>query len=431
MRLAWEVRVTGNSATLPVRDRVYVDALDASILLRVPEIHDALNRRVYSANNSMRLPGTLKRGEGQPASGDAYVDATFNMLGLTYACFNTLFGRDSMDGAGLPLISTVHYATSYVNAYWDGTELVCGDGNGVTAGPLCTALDVVAHELTHAVTEYESGLIYTGESGALNESLSDIFGAVCESWSTSWSMGPNVWKVGESVRTPPIAGDAPRYMDDPFLDGDSMDYFEDYKNGADVHTASGIRNLAFKLLSTGGVHPRERSLRDVLGIGIEKAAHIFYTASTAFFTANTTFEQARTYIELAATVLGYDPNTIASVSRAWEAVGVFKPVPQFCPPLHLVPPLSPISGKARSNRYYCANTAANASTVFTLSGGRGDADLYVRFGAPPTKDAFDCRPYLGNSEESCALAPRATAGTYWIWITGFRPCSNVTFSYSN
>ncbi len=431
LHLAWEVRVTGQSATMPLRDRVYVNTTDTSIVLRVPELHTALNRKVHSANNATSLPGTLRRGEGQGPTGDAYVDRSFDVLGLTYDCFKTVFGRDSYDNAGHALINTVHYSTNYVNAFWNGTQLVCGDGDGVNSGPLCTDLDVVAHELAHAVTEHESDLIYAGESGALSESLSDIFASVCKSWSTSWSTGPDVWKIGDDIWTPGIAGDALRYMDDPPLDGSSLDYYEDYTASTDVHYASGISNLAFKLLSTGGVHPRERSLLEVPGIGIEAAARIFYKASTDFFTANTTFEQARTYTEFAAQQLESSLALLDSVSFAWEAAGVFRVYPQFCT---LLTPRagtrSSLSGKVNSNRYYCADAAAYASTRFATSAGTGDVDLYVRFGAAPTKSAYDCRPFSAGNVETCGWSSRPTAGRYWIWLHGYRAYSGVTFSYS-
>ncbi|WP_246137425.1 M4 family metallopeptidase [Myxococcus llanfairpwllgwyngyllgogerychwyrndrobwllllantysiliogogogochensis] len=431
LRLTWEVRVTGTAAATPLRDRVYVDASDASIVLRAPEIHDALNRRVYSANNATSLPGTLRRGEGQSATGDAHVDGNFDVLGTTYDCFNTLFGRDSIDNAGHTLTSTVHYSTHYVNAFWDGTQLVCGDGDGVNAGPLCTDLDVVAHELTHAVTDFESGLIYTGESGALNESLSDIFASVCESWSNSWSMGPDIWKIGEDIWTPATPDDALRYMNDPVLDGASLDYYGDYSSDTDVHYASGISNLAFKLLATGGVHPRGRTPTEVPGIGVEAAARIFYKASTDYFTASTTFEQAKTYTQFAAQDLGFSAAVLESVSLSWQVVGFPLYFPTFCTTLpRFSGTVTNLNGAVGSNRYYCADVGAFTSPYFTLGGGTGDADLYVRYGAAPTKSVYDCRSYSTTNTEVCTGTSRPVPGRFWVMINGYRAYSGVTFSYS-
>ncbi|MBN1209954.1 MAG: peptidase M4, partial [Myxococcaceae bacterium] len=160
LRLAWQVRVKGERAGMPADDLIYVDALAGRVLALHPQLHSALNRQVYSANNGTSTPGTLKRSEGQAATGDAHVDMNYDMLGLTYNCYNTLFGRDSYDNAGAALISTVHYSTNYVNAYWDGTQMVYGDGNGVDSIELGKDLDVTVHELSHAVTDVESNLIY-------------------------------------------------------------------------------------------------------------------------------------------------------------------------------------------------------------------------------------------------------------------------------
>ena len=431
LRLAWEVRVTGQGAAMPLRDRVYVDASEASVVLRVPEIHDLLNRKVYSANSTTSLPGTLKRSEGQGPTGDTHVDGLFDTLGTTYSCFNTLFGRDSYDNAGHALTGTVHYSRNYVNAYWDGSQLVCGDGDGINSRQLCTDADVVAHELTHAVTETESALLYTGEPGSLNESMSDIFAAVCESWSSAWSTGADVWKIGEDVWTPSTPGDALRYMNDPALDGSSLDYYENFTSSTDPHYGSGISNLAFKLLATGGTHPRGRSTTEVTGVGVETAARIFYRASTVYFTSSTTFEQAKTYTELAAQDLGFSATVVEAVRRVWEIVGIPIRLPVICTSL---PPysgtVSSLSGTLNSNRYYCANAAAFASTLFTITGGTGDADLYVRFGAAPTKTTYDCRPYKTGNTEACTVPVQPTAGKYWIMINAAQAYSGVTLSYS-
>ncbi|MBN1208205.1 MAG: peptidase M4, partial [Myxococcaceae bacterium] len=159
--LAQEVRVRGEREDgFPVHTLVYVKASDGSLVLEDSQIHTAKNRKVYSANNGSSTPGTLKRSEGQAAIGDAHVDMNYDMLGLTYDCYNTLFGRDSYDNAGAQLISTVHYGNNYVNAYWDGTQMVYGDGDGVNSIELGKDLDVTVHELSHAVTDVESNLIY-------------------------------------------------------------------------------------------------------------------------------------------------------------------------------------------------------------------------------------------------------------------------------
>src|SRR5262249_8303214 len=157
----------------PLWDTVLVNAVDSSIVDRMPHIHTAMNRAIYSANNGTSIPGTLKRSEGGAASTDAVVNSNYDLLGWTYNCYKNLFGRDSYNNAGAQMKSSVHYSTNYCNAFWNSTQMVYGDGSSGCSN-LATEIDVTAHELTHAVTEYESNLTYSGESGGLNESMSDI-----------------------------------------------------------------------------------------------------------------------------------------------------------------------------------------------------------------------------------------------------------------
>ncbi|NMO15092.1 peptidase M4 [Pyxidicoccus fallax] len=339
LHLAWQVRVKGQRDGMPSDDLVYVDAKDGVLLAVHPRIHSARNRRVYSANNGTSLPGTLRRSEAGAPTGDSHVDQNFDRLGDAYNCYKTVFNRDSYDNAGATLISTVHYRSRYVNAYWDGTQLVYGDGDGVNSSELGKDLDVTVHELTHAVTERESDLIFSGESGGLNESISDIFAGICESWTRGWATDADVFKIGEDIWTPGIPGDALRYMSDPTQDGDSLDYYPDYTSGTDVHYSSGISNLVFTLLAKGGTHPRGKTAIHVTAIGVEKAARIFYKANTDLFTPSTSFPQARTATQQAAVQLGYDSNTVDSVTNAWAAVGVGAPASFMEPtPAHETPP---------------------------------------------------------------------------------------------
>ncbi|WNG62985.1 peptidase M4 [Archangium gephyra] len=425
-RLAYEVRLKGERDGMPVHDLVYVDAQRGGILLVNPLIHDALNRKVYSANNGSTTPGTLKRSEGQAAIGDAHVDMNYDMLGATYNCYKTLFGRDSYDNAGAALISTVHYGSNYVNAYWDGTQMVYGDGNNSDSIELGKDLDVTVHELTHAVTDTESDLIYSGESGGLNESMSDIFAGVCESWTRNWAVDADVFMIGEDIWTPGTPNDALRYMDDPAKDDVSLDFYGDYSSGVDVHYSSGISNLVFSLLSKGGVHPRGKSTNVVPAIGPEKAGRIFYKANTDLFTASTTFEQAKTYtLQAAEALYGAGSAEVSAVNEAWKAVGV-PPPPPVVNPLSNGVPVSSLSGSSGNKKYYALEVpAGQTSLAFEISGGTGDADLYVRSGAVPSASTYDCRPYASGNAESCPFTNPA-AGTWYVMLNAYSSYSGVT-----
>jgi len=426
LQLAWQVRVKGERSGMQADDLVYVDAQRSGILAVHPQVHSALNRRVYSANNGTSTPGTLRRSEGQAPVGDAHIDMNYDQLGVTYNCYNTLFGRDSYDNAGAALISTVHYSTNYVNAYWDGTQMVYGDGNGVDSIELGKDLDVTVHELSHAVTDSESDLIYSGESGGLNESFSDIFAGVCESWTRGWAVDADVFKIGEDIWTPGTAGDALRYMDDPARDGVSLDFYGDYA-GQDVHYSSGISNLVFAMLSKGGTHPRGKTALNVAAIGPEKAARIFYKANTDLFTPSTTFEQAKAYMVQAAQALGYDAATVQAVTDAWLAVGV-PPPPPVTTPLTNGVPVTGLSGSTGNKKYYTLEVPAGQSTLtFQTTGGTGDMDLYVRRGAVPSASAYDCRPYTGGSAETCSFT-NPQEGTWYVMLHAYSSYSGVSLT---
>ena len=430
LKLAYEVLVNGEGVELPIREYVYVSATDASVLTRASLIHSALSRAVYSANNGTSLPGTLKRSEGGGATGDAHVDQNYDHLATTYNCYKTNFNRDSYNNLGAQLKSSVHYSSNYVNAYWNGTQMVYGDGNNVDSGMLGKDLDVTVHELTHAVTGSESNLTYSNESGALNEGMSDIFAAYCESWSRlGFGVDADVWMIGEDIWTPATAGDALRYMANPTQDGSSYDYYpERYTGTSDnggVHSNSGIANLAFKLLVTGGTHPRGKTTTAVTGLGMQQAGAIFYKANTDLFTASTTFAQAKSYTEQAATALGY---SAASVTQAWQAVGVGVPVPSTA--LTNGVALTGLSGASGSQKFYYLDVPAGKAVTFALSGGTGDADMYVKFGSQPTTSSYDCRPYLSGNNETCNIAAKTTTGRFHVLLNGFSSYSSASLKGS-
>ncbi|XXF77314.1 M4 family metallopeptidase [Myxococcaceae bacterium GXIMD 01537] len=411
----------------PVHDSVLVNAENGDLVERIPHVHTAMNRKLYDGKTLTTLPGTLTRSEGEAAVADAVVNTNYDHLGTVYACYQTLFGRDSFDNQGAALLSTVHHRVKYVNAFWNGTQMVYGDGDNVTASNLANSLDVTAHELTHAVTDTESDLIYSGESGGLNESMSDIFGAVCEWYGDGKVVSDRTWLIGDDVWTPATPGDALRYMANPVQDGDSLDYYPDYASGVDVHYSSGISNLAFYLLSQGGTHPRAKTTTVVAGIGIEKAARIFYKANVDLLLPSSGFEAAKVATEQAAAQLGYDAATVASVTNAWKAVGVGVPiVPPTSLPLEKGVPVTNQSGTKGQKAYYSVTVPEGATELtFTTTGGTGDADLYVRYGQAPTTSLYDCRPFKAGNEEVCTVAV-AQAGTYYVMLNAYSNYSGVS-----
>lgn len=253
---------------------------------------------------------------------DAAVDAHYGAQ-MTYDFYKDILGRDSIDGAGEVMQSNVHIRTNYVNAFWDGTTMNYGDGDGRQAGPL-TTLDIAGHEITHGLTERTAGLIYRNESGGINESMSDIMGTGVEWYAAQRNPAVQFdWLVGEDAWTPGNGNDdALRYMDDPTRDNYSIDHYSNYPKQREVHGSSGIMNNAFYLLAEGGTNKTSGMSVDN-GIGVEDSLKIFGRALIHYMTPSTTFSQAREATINAATDLyGADSAQVASLQQAWSAVGV-------------------------------------------------------------------------------------------------------------
>ncbi len=248
----------------------------------------------------------------------------------TLSYFSTAHGRNGIDGAGGPDAITSHgtglissatsYSRDYVNAFWDGEMMVYGDGDGYYSNSL-TVLDVGGHEMAHGVTQYEANLTYSGEPGHLNESMSDVFGAMVER--NVLGESTDTWLIGEDTWTPGTSGDALRYMNDPADDGYSYDYYSSSLSSVDVHYGSGVPNLVFYLLSEGGTHPRGKSTTSVTAIGADDAADIWYLALSSYMTSSTNFSGARTAtLSAAAALYGSSSTQYTQVGNAWTAVGV-------------------------------------------------------------------------------------------------------------
>lgn len=288
------------------------------------------SRRTYDAKNGSNLPGTLVRSEGQAATGDNAVDEAHDGAGATYDLYHDLFGRNSIDDSGMELISCVHYLTGYDNAFWDGAKMVYGDGdedlpqserlfNRFTA-----SIDVIGHELTHGVTQYEANLVYRNQPGALNESFSDVFGSLVKQHVKNQNVNTASWIIGEGLFTSNVNGVGIRSMkspgtayNDPVLGKDPQpahmnNYVETTSDNGGVHINSGIPNKAFY-----------ETAMAIGGYAWEKAGKIWYITlrdklnqTSDFLTAaNLTYETAG---EL------YGANSVEqnAVKKGWEVVGI-------------------------------------------------------------------------------------------------------------
>jgi len=263
----------------------------------------------------------------------------------TYDYYLNIHSRNGIDGAGGPGVTTaaansgislitsrVHFGTSgrYNNAFWFNNRMSYGDGDGTTFSPL-TTVDICGHEMTHGVTERTANLTYASESGALNESWSDIMGSMVELYSDGGAVSANTWKIGEDSYTPGTAGDALRSMSNPNSVGDPDHYSVRIYQGActpsssndncGVHTNSSISNHAYYLIAAGGTN--RVSGITVTGIGTSAAERIFYRALTVYMTSSTNFSGARTATLNAATDLyGSGSTQYNGVAQGWCAVGI-------------------------------------------------------------------------------------------------------------
>ncbi len=295
-------------------------------LYRLRETWHGEGIETYSCNNTWAYPylDIVNSNNEWNSNGDITGCEAHWGTAQTYEYFLGQHQYDSFDNNGAKLISHVNHGVNYVNAFWNGSFMTYGDGNGTSYGPL-TSLDVVGHEVTHAITEYSAGLIYQNESGALNESFSDIFGTVIE-FAKETDSSEKDWYIGEDFN---YTGNGFRSMSDPKDKGDPDTYKGEYwKTGSSdnggVHTNSGVQNFWFYLLSEGGIGTNDNNLvYNVAGIGMEKAAKIAFRNLTVYLTPNSNYAAARNGAISAATDLyGANSEEVEQVKKAWCAVGV-------------------------------------------------------------------------------------------------------------
>jgi Zn-dependent metalloprotease len=302
---------------------------EVEALMRAPSA--AIKQRlVHDAQNGTNLPGNLVRSEGDPPSGDPAVDEAFDGSGATYDMYQEEYERNSIDDRGMQLVSTVHYDQGYDNAFWNGQQMVYGDGDEDLPeeerlfNRFTIALGVIAHELTHGVTQFTANLAYFTQSGALNESMSDVFGSLVKQRTRGQTAAQADWLIGEGLFTPNVNGVAIRSLkapgtayDDPVLGKDPQPWhMNDYKNVAydngGVHINSGIPNHAFYVTAM-----------DIGGFAWEKAGRIWYVTLRDKLRSTSQFvDAARLTYQTAGELFGDNSLEQQAVRKGWEAVGL-------------------------------------------------------------------------------------------------------------
>jgi Zn-dependent metalloprotease len=283
-------------------------------------------RLIYDATGGSPLPGTLVRSEGQGKSSDVAVNEVYDHSGDTYDFYYRLFKRNSLDNAGMTLTSSVHVndetGSPLSNAFWNGSQMAYGDGDGTVFRRFTGALDVVAHELTHGVQSYASNLTYQGESGALNEHFADVFGVLVRQWKRGEKAEKANWLIGAELLVPAATRRALRDMEnpgtafqaDPDLGSDPQPghlqnlYTGTFDRGG-VHINSGIPNRAFVLVA-----------KRLKGNAFDTAGAIWYAAMEQLTSTSVFIDCAKLTVQIA----GADHGAAAkrAVSAAWKKVGI-------------------------------------------------------------------------------------------------------------
>jgi Zn-dependent metalloprotease len=289
------------------------------------------NRQVFDAKQSDQLPGKLVRSEGDAKVADKTVNEAYDGAGDTYDFYDKIFSRNSLDGNGMTLTSSVHVAeadesgalVAMNNAFWNGEQMAYGDGDGVIFQRFTGSLDVIGHELTHGVESFTSNLEYFDQSGALNEHFADVFGALVRQWKNGETALKANWLIGVEVLVPAPTRRAIRdmenpgtaYANDPDLGTDPQPaHFSKLFTGAfdrrGVHINSGIPNRAFVLVA-----------KALKGNAWDVAGRIWYDTMLQLTSTSTFTDCARLSVQIAATPK-YGAAAKKAVTAAWKKVGV-------------------------------------------------------------------------------------------------------------
>lgn len=296
------------------------------------------SRYVFTANGQEIEPGTLVRSESQPPVPDSTVNLAYDDAGVVLEFYQKAFGRNSIDGVGLDINSTVHYGQNYDNAFWQGTRMDYGDGDGVVFRPFVAVIDIPGHEMSHGVTQYTSNLNYQDQSGALNESFSDCMGSCVKQYKLQQMADKADWLIGEGLFFPAVNGRALRDMrnpgtafDDPQLGGkdpqpaNMANYIHTSEDDGGVHLNSGIPNKAFADACVA-----------VGGHSWEKVGLVWYKTNQSVPSSCDFATWAKTTVSIAG---GMSSDLAGAIATAWAGVGI--PVNGNPPPPPPPPPSPP------------------------------------------------------------------------------------------
>ncbi len=316
---AWALQTLAHSERMRGRRELLGDLATASAIAAPGK-----QRTVYDAQRGSKLPGTLVRAEGESPGTDPAVNEAYDGAGATYDLYHDVYERNSIDDRGMPIVSSVHYRVGYDNAFWDGSQMVYGDGDGKIFQRFTKAVDVIGHELTHGVTQYEAALEYSDQPGALNESFSDVFGSLVKQRALGQSAGEADWLIGAGLFTPAVNGKALRSMaapgtayDDKVIGkdpqpADMAHYVETADDNGGVHINSGIPNRAFYLAAAA-----------IGGNAWEKAGRVWYATLRDRLRPRAQFKDAADATVAAAKELfGVRGAVAKAVADAWAQVGV-------------------------------------------------------------------------------------------------------------
>ncbi|WP_373938567.1 M4 family metallopeptidase [Vibrio kanaloae] len=337
-----------------------------------------------------------------------YVNGAYSPLNDAHYFGNVVFDmyKDWMNTSPLTfqLTMRVHYGSDYENAFWNGTSMTFGDGKN-TFYPLVD-INVSAHEVSHGFTEQNSGLVYKNMSGGINEAFSDIAGEAAEYYlrgNVDWVVGSDIFKSEGGLR----------YFDQPSKDGRSIDHASQYYDGLNVHLSSGVYNRAFYLLANKS------------GWDVRKGFEVFTVANQLYWTANSTFDAGACGVAKAAADMGYD---VSDVEAAFSTVGVNASCGTTPPTGNILTkgtPIANLSGSQNSQTFYTFTVESASNVTVSMSGGSGDADLYVKSGSKPTTSSYDCRPYRPGNTEQCNASAQPDV-TYHVLLRGYSNYSGLT-----